>query len=260
VHPPDLLDAHRLEGVAALGWRAPDTDRLGGWLLRAAGGWTGRANSVLPLDPPDRPVPDAISAVESWYAARGLPPRFQLPLPLCADLDATLAGRGYRAYNPTLVRVAAVADVRGAADPGLPAVLLAPAPTPEWLVAYHYRGGEALPAVAVEVMAAAADPIFASVSIDGAVAGIARAVVDEGWCGVTAVETVAAFQRRGIGRHLMRGVAGWAAERGAGHMYLQVAEENAAAQAMYDRLGFAVHHRYHYRTPSGPVPSVSMSP
>ncbi len=242
-------EVRRLEEVAALGWPAPDTARLGGWLLRAAQGWTGRANSVLPLGAPDRPVPDAISAVQRWYAERGLPPRFQLPLPLCEALDATLDGCGWRAYNPTLVRVAAVAAVAHfGADPGLPAVTLAARPTPEWLAAYHYRGGGGLPAVAVQVMTAAAEPVFASVSIDGTVAGIARAVLDEGWCGVTAVETVEAFRRRGIGRHLMLAVALWAAGRGAERSYLQVAQENVAAQAMYDRLGFTVSHRYHYRT------------
>ncbi len=251
MHPAALADIHRLEAVAALGWPAPDTARLGGWLLRAAQGWTGRGNSVLPLDPPDRPVPEAIDAVERWYADRDLPPRFQVPLPLCAELDATLAERGWRAYNPTLVRVAAVDAVAALPpEPDLPPVTLQARPTPQWLAAYHYRGGGGLPAVAVQVMLAAADPVFASVTVDGTVAGIARAVVDEGWCGVTAVETVHGFRRRGIGRHLMAAVAGWAAGRGAGLIYLQVAEENTAAQAMYDRLLFAVHHRYHYRTPA----------
>lgn len=250
MQPATAAEIHRLEEVASLGWPAPDTARLGGWLLRAAQGWTGRGNSVLPLDPPDRPVPEAIDAVERWYADRDLPPRFQVPLPLCAELDATLAQRGWRAYNPTLVRVAAVADVVAfGAEPALPAVTLASTPAPEWLAAYHYRGSGGLPAVAVEVMVAA-DPVFAAVTIDETVAGIARAVVDEGWCGVTAVETVDGFRRRGIGRHLMVGVAEWAAGRGATRVYLQVAEENTAAQAMYDRLGFTVHHGYHYRTPA----------
>jgi ribosomal protein S18 acetylase RimI-like enzyme len=247
--PPAAADIYRLEQVAVLGWPAPDTARLGGWLLRAADGWTGRANSVLPLDPPDRPVDAAVTAVEQWYADRGLPPRFQLPLPLCADLDEVLDRRGWRAYNRTLVRVADVAAVAGLpAAPGLPPATLQDRPTPDWLAAYHYRGGHGLPPVALQVMTAAADPVFASVPIDGTVAGIARAVVDEGWCGVTAVETVEAFRRRGVGRHLMVAVAQWAAGRGADRIYLQVAEENAAAQGMYDRLGFAVSHRYHYRT------------
>ncbi len=36
-----------LELAAAEIWRAPDEGRLGDWLLRAAAGFTSRANSVL---------------------------------------------------------------------------------------------------------------------------------------------------------------------------------------------------------------------
>ena len=41
-----------LEGAAALHWQAPETERLGDWLLRAAEGFTGRANSALPVGDP----------------------------------------------------------------------------------------------------------------------------------------------------------------------------------------------------------------
>ena len=38
------------------GWPPLERGELGGWMLRAAGGFTGRANSVLPLgDPPFNP-------------------------------------------------------------------------------------------------------------------------------------------------------------------------------------------------------------
>ncbi len=257
--PPSglVVDIGRLEAVAALGWRPPETAWVGDWLLRAAEGWTGRANSVLPLGRPDRPVGAAVTAVERWYAERGLPPRFQLPLPLCEVLDGTLAGLGWRAYNPTLVRVAAVPEVlaRTGKRESLPAVSLEPAPTDAWLAAYHYRGSDGIPPVARRVMTAADDPVFASVVLDGAVIGVARAVVDHdthgvGWCGITAVETAVDWRRRGVGRHLVDGVLQWAAGRGASLIYLQVMQDNVAAHAMYDHLGFVTSHGYHYRTPA----------
>jgi ribosomal protein S18 acetylase RimI-like enzyme len=45
----------------------------------------------------------------------------------------------------------------------------------------------------------------------------------------------------------MRGALEWGAAQGAVSAYLQVAEENEPALALYDRLGFAPHHRYLYR-------------
>lgn len=244
-------DIGRLEEVAALGWPAPETRRLGGWLLRAGEGWTGRANSVLPLGKPDRPLDEALAEVRDWYAGRSLAPRFQLPLPLCAGLDGELADRDWPAYNPTLVRVADVQRVlaAGAAATGLPAPGLQTRPDARWLAAYHYRGGGALPPVAARIMSAAADPVFATLRIGGSVAGIARAVVDDGWCGITALEILPDWRRRGVGRHLVGAMVSWAAGRGALRVYLQVAEDNAPAHAMCNRLGFVTSHCYHYRTP-----------
>lgn len=61
-----------LETVAAQGWRAPEEAPLGRWLLRAARGFTGRANSALAAGDPGMPLAEAVTGVCDWYAARGL--------------------------------------------------------------------------------------------------------------------------------------------------------------------------------------------
>ncbi len=92
--PRDVL---ALEEVAALGWPAPESRRLGRWLLRAAEGWTGRGNSVLPLGDPGLPLDEALAEVTAWYGERGLPGRFTIPTPAREALDAALAdGAGRR--------------------------------------------------------------------------------------------------------------------------------------------------------------------
>ena len=68
-----------LECAAALHWQAPETERLGDWLLRAAEGFTGRANSALPLGDPGVPLPEAVAVVEDWYRRRALPPMIVVP-------------------------------------------------------------------------------------------------------------------------------------------------------------------------------------
>jgi GNAT superfamily N-acetyltransferase len=250
--PADVL---ALEEVAVAGWPAPETRWLGRWLLRAAGGFTGRANSVLPLGAPDRPLADALAAVRSWYAERGLPARVVIPTPAREALDAALAARGWTDYNHVQVLTADVGiALAGLPErPDLPPVAVEDTPADDWVSAYHYRGGGGLPPVGRAILTGARQPGFAVVRSGDAVLAIARASVDDGWVGVTAVEVDQVHRRRGLGRHVMRALLEWAAERGATDAYLQVARENAAALALYDRLGFAPHHRYHYRIePDGP--------
>ncbi|MEU8218539.1 GNAT family N-acetyltransferase [Micromonospora taraxaci] len=95
-----------LERAADEAWPAPTRARLGDWLLRSADGWTGRANSALPIGDPDRPLPAAVDAVERWYAEQGQPVMINTPLPLAAPVGTELDTRGWTARPPTLVQTA----------------------------------------------------------------------------------------------------------------------------------------------------------
>jgi GNAT superfamily N-acetyltransferase len=248
-----LISAADVEEVAALGWQGLETDRLGGWLLRAAGGWTGRANSALPLGDPGRDLDAAIDAVAAWYRQRGLPPTFQVPVPLATELDARLAARGWDApYGVAGIDVmtgdlAPILAAAGAPRADLPPVALSAEPSPGWLGVYRYRGGE-LPAVAVEVLRKAANPVFAEVLMDGQTVATGRAAIDAGWVGIFAMETVEPAQRRGLARHVLLALLRQAAGAGARHVYLQVTRSNSPAVALYSQLGLTTHHSYHYRS------------
>lgn len=247
----DVPDAD-LEAVAALGWRATKTATLGDWLLRCADGFTGRANSVLPLGDPGVPLAEALERVHAWYAECGLPARFQVPLPLCRRLDETLDRQGWTAYSEVRVLVADLdrltSGTRTAAGPPL---VVDPVPDDAWLAAYRYRGSE-LPSHARAVLERGDRLGFASVrGVDGSLLGVARGSVDHGWLGVTAVEVAPDARRRGLGGALLAGLAEWAAGLGAEACYLQVAVENDPALSLYLARGFVEHHRYHYRVEPG---------
>lgn len=75
-------------------------------------------------------------------------------------------------------------------------------------------------------------------SVEGCAAGLvlARTVADE--CEVLWIAVVPARRRRGIGRGLLQAALDRAVRNGAQTAYLEVAEVNLAARALYDATGF----------------------
>ena len=105
------------ERMSARHWQGTEQAHLGGWLLRAAGGFTGRANSALPLGEPGMPAERAVDEVEAWYRRRGLKPMIVIATGLGADgdaLDHLLARRGWpRRQAPVIVMTASTDIVAG---------------------------------------------------------------------------------------------------------------------------------------------------
>lgn len=248
--PTPLPDAGTLERLAARTWRGLEEERYGDWLLRAGGGFTGRANSVLVVgDPPDD-LRDAVARVTAWYAERGLQPRAQVPLPGSEAADAALASAGWQTSEDNLVLVAPLGDL----PPSTVPVDLAPEPDDAWLTGYRYRGTP-LPPVARQILLGADEPVFASVRLSPVPAplvAVARGVLVEDWLCVTAVTVDDGHRRQGLATSVMSALGAWARDRGGSGCVLQVASSNEGALALYRRLGFTEHHRYHYRL--GPTP------
>jgi GNAT superfamily N-acetyltransferase len=247
--PPHLaLDVAGLQTVMAEHWLPADHERLGGWLLRAAEGFTGRGNSVLAVGDPGMPLAEALPAVRRWYAERALPAIAAVPdvpgNPLrerfLADCWVVREGAG------ALVLTAATAGLR--AEPVLPVGLrlrMTPAPDDAWLATYRYRG-QPVPPIGRELLTSAPEQVFAAVMDGARTVAVARGSLALGWGGLTAVDVATGHRRQGLARALLASVAQWLRRRRAAAIYLQVADENAAALALYTDAGFTVHHRYDY--------------
>ncbi len=231
-----------LERLAARGWRGTDEEPLGGWLLRAGGGFTGRANTALVTGDPGRPLPDAVAAVADWYRGRGLRPGALLPGVQARSADAAFAAAGWTRDEDVLVLTAPL--VAGP-DPGVP-VELSPTPDDGWLTAYREAPD---PAAARAVLTGAEQVVFAAVrpEPDAGPVAVARGVVTGEWLGVGAVTVAEDARRRGLATALMAALTRWGAGCGASWVYLQVTASNAPARELYRRAGYVEHHRYHYR-------------
>ncbi|MGR6321973.1 GNAT family N-acetyltransferase [Micromonospora soli] len=233
-----------LELAADEAWPAPVRERLGDWLLRSADGWTGRANSALPVGDPDRPLPAALDAVQRWYADHGRPALVNTPLPLAAPVGAELDARGWDARPPVLVQTVPLAALpAGRAD--LPPVELTATPSEDWLATAEARKG-GLPDVARHVLTAVDRVRFAHVYADGRLLAAGRGTVTGGgrWLGLTSIEVLPEARRQGLAGRVIRSLVDWGVAEGATHAFLQVEQRNTPAVTLYRGLGFTTHHTY----------------
>ncbi|MFE5090345.1 GNAT family N-acetyltransferase [Streptomyces sp. NPDC056638] len=242
-----------LAPVCARAWQPVESEPLGDWQLRAAQGFTRRANSVLPLGDPGVPLDEALGRVRQWYGERDLPAYIQTSTgaegtqeQLCAELEQ----RGWRREVTAEVRIAALAPI-GDLDADVSQVRLSRNLDETWLSRYQ-RSGTPGPHV-LKVLRGGPSVWFASVPGDteGAPpAAIGRCVVDGRWAGFMAVEVGPEYRRRGLATAVMTALARKALDEGASAAWLQVETDNEAARALYERMGFAVHHRYHHFRPA----------
>lgn len=239
-----------LARVSARAWQPVESARLGAWELRAAGGFTRRANSALPLGDPGLPLDAALRAVRRWYGERGLPAYVQTATGaagtqelLCAELER----RGWRREVTAELWTGALAPVADRAEGG--EVVLSRTADATWLTRYQRKG---VSEVALRVLGSGPSVWFATVpGADGsAPAAIGRCVVDGRWAGFAAVEVDPEQRRRGLATAVMAALARRALDEGASAAWLQVEADNTGARALYAGLGFAAHHAYHhYREP-----------
>lgn len=244
--PPSTRDELDLQAIIARGWVAAEQQPLGGWTLRANGGFTGRANSVLASAAVELAFEQALQSVRQWYAERGLPAKFQLAVEGRRLLDAELGERGWEPSEPVHVMTRRLAPPTGSSHG---AVTVATRPSEEWFGLY--RGGAGADPHARGLLLRHDTVAFAELR-DGGPGGelvaVGRATIDDDWLGINAVEVTPAARRRGLATAVMAALTEWGAQGGAVRAHLEVTSSNEAAVQLYEGLGFHVHHDYRYRT------------
>lgn len=238
-----------IEELSLNAWPALRTSLLDGWLLRMAGGYTRRANSVQPLYPSNLPTAEKVAYCEEAYRLAGLPTIFKLTdAAEPAELDGFLADRGYRREAETSVQLLDIADLRPTDATG---VYLQHQATLEWCTALaaltdvDTRHVSTMHTMLGSLMPPAA---FASVVVDGRVVATGMAVAERECVGLFDMAVNQEYRRQGLGTAVLCALCRWAAEtHGAQTAYLQVVADNAPALALYRRLGFLPAYGYWYR-------------
>lgn len=243
--------AGRIEQLAASGWPPRELESLGAWKLRANGGVTTRANSVLAAGP--FPEGDWLEAAERFYRERGLPPCFHVSETSPAELDGRLAAAGYEVSMNCLLLAADIREVLqhcAAYGIGEAEVCLSAQPEEPWMEEFLRMEGfpEERRAGYSAIFTAMPEPkAFAVIEEAGEPMGVATVVIEKGWGGISNVVVDPRHRRKGVAGRLLHVLASWAAENGAEGLYLQVLAGNAPALELYDKLGFRAISAYHYR-------------
>jgi GNAT superfamily N-acetyltransferase len=163
-------------------------------------------------------------------------------------LEPFLIARGYRHKTPTFLMVADAAAVAIASDG---AAFLA-APNSDFvrltLEGSHCAAdGEERLSILARIERPKA---YVGVHEGGEIVACGASVAIGDWASVYVMRTAATQRRKGHGRRVLAGIAGWAQRQGATRLYLQVDETNAAARALYCSTGFRDGYRYlHYVGP-----------
>ena len=235
-----------LEETASNGHPALNVMQYDGWLLRFSEGVTGRANSVSPLYPSQKPLEEKVPYCEACYAKQGLPALFKV-----TDRDTELAGylakRGYTVVTPTDVMVLDMdqTDPAGEMD-----CCVFDAKPDAWLAPYfefEKRTDPHVRDVYRRIMdRVAVDTVYCTVLQDGQPAACASAALEQGWALLHNVVVDPARRGRGLGEKLCRALLSKAKEQGARYAYLQVVQGNDIALNLYRKMGFRKLYTYCY--------------
>jgi len=243
----------QLEKIALRAWPSTETIEYDGWVLRASGGYTKRANSVNPHFGSSLPLDEKLVHCRAFYTKRGLPTIFRLtPFSQPPELDDILADAGYTTLDRTLVMRTPL-DRPLSSNPEVRSVDL-----DLWFGAFD-RLKRPEPAMREPhrriVEAAEGDRRFAVVERDGVPAACGLGVLVDNVVGVFDLFTAEAHRRQGLGSAVISSILDWASEQGARAAFLQVHSKNDPAIRLYERFDFEIAYPYWYRIAPGLEPT-----
>ena len=236
------VSAENLMRICTRGWPPVVSEPLGEWELRAAGGFTGRANSVAVHGDPGCADDEALAAVVEFYRDQRLRARAQVIVGSPWERVFRDAGWAVLAGVPdgAIVQVAQMADALAQAGALAEAsddaeIVVESTASDAWMRGYHRVED---PEIARAVLEGAHTVGFISLGESA----IGRIVVTGEWAGISGVEVTPGARRQGLARRIVDTGLHWAAARGADKVYLQTMRDNASALALYAPYGFRDHH------------------
>ncbi|HUS55224.1 MAG TPA: GNAT family N-acetyltransferase [Thermohalobaculum sp.] len=235
---PNFPTNNRLMDAVDATWPPAEARLAGPWLLRRGDGGGQRVSAASTAD-----QSAALEPAEAGMLAWDQPPLFRIT-PDQTTLDRRLAEAGYAAKDPVVLYIAPVASLT---DGGDETVKIFRVSSPLAIVDEMWLNGGIGPGRRAVMTRPAGPRMTLLARADDRPVGVAFVAIDDDIAMIHAIEVAPEHRRKGGGTILIRGAASFAAEHGATWLTIAVTEANAAARALYERLGMASAGRYHYR-------------
>lgn len=230
-------------------WPCREEESYGDWVLRAADGYSRRANSALAIGDPPEGIQAALDHVQTWFRSRELEPCLKITPLATPSLAEALDARGWTVKTPSVVlrrtsehaveptRTVDVSWTSAVADEWFEPLVTWDEELPEQ-GAHHRALLERMP-----------HPRFAVLRDDGHVAGAVVASVDGDQAHIYDLVVDPLLRGKGTGSAFFGQILSDLFLDGIAAVTLQVLETNEVARRLYQRTGFVEVHRYHYRVP-----------
>ncbi len=241
---PLSLRIAKLEALSTRTWPPREIKEMGGWHLRISDGVTYRANSVFVTGPPPFGDPGleldaAIEQVEKIYADVNLPAVFHLITPIYHEFADYLINKGWKEKVGAAFMVYDINKSPDITDTLMKknlTLLNEDAPTPEFLALHSDE--------ILETIMNSYPARYLSICSNGITIATARLAISESWAIVTRLIVSESHHRQGLAELLMQAAITLSQVDGANKMCLQLDRSNIPAQALYEKMGFRIHHTY----------------
>ncbi|GAA0835488.1 GNAT family N-acetyltransferase [Bifidobacterium pullorum subsp. gallinarum] len=239
----------RIEELTLNAWPAIQTVVQHGWLLRFADGFTKRSNSISALYS-EHPIDlhAQIHLCERSYADAGLDVIFKITPFNPPDLDSTLDSMNYSVVDPSSVRI--LEHLHDIEVPTHHEVTVQEHVSDGWLHNLGVITGQSEQDLATtrRLLCQSVIPYgFFTLYDQSKPVACGIGALEQGVLGLYDIATSPAARNRGFGKQLVLHILQWAKAKGATCSYLQVIQNNVAANRLYDRLQYKEIYTYWYR-------------
>lgn len=227
-----------LEKLSDLTWPAQEIMEYGKWRLRISDGFSMRANSVLPIGEPPIDLAAAVDEVISIYRKNKLKPTFSIPLPIFEELDRYLEQHSWDIKIDANFLIKDIGAIEFSNHPQFELEIL-DYPSKLWL---EVNSDQPLEKIMRRYPAR-----YGALKNGEQIIAVGRIATLGSWSIVTRLFVNPSFRGKGLAKILMNNLLSAAVNDGATKVALQVDNENGAALALYQSMGFTMHHKFVYR-------------